>query len=49
MNWCRAGNGRLIAGRIPNAQLVMIPHASHLYTTDQPEISHQAILNFLAS
>jgi 3-oxoadipate enol-lactonase len=43
-----AGNGRLIAERIPGAQLVMIPHASHLYTTDQPEISHEAILKFLA-
>ncbi len=41
------GNGRLIAERIPNAKLVMIPHASHIYSTDQPEISHQAILNFL--
>ena len=43
------GNGRLIAERIPNAKLVMIPHASHIYTTDQPELSHQAIFDFLAS
>lgn len=43
-----AGNGRLIAERIPNAQLVMIPHASHIYSTDQPEIAHQAILKFLS-
>ena len=41
------GNGRLIADRIPGAKLVMIPHASHLFVTDQPEASHNAILNFL--
>lgn len=41
------GNGKLIAERIPRAKLVMIPHASHLFVTDQPEASHQAILNFL--
>jgi 3-oxoadipate enol-lactonase len=41
------GNGRLIASRIPGAELVMIPHASHLYTTDQPKIADQAILDFL--
>ena len=41
------GNGRLIASRIPGAKLVMIPHASHLYTTDQPEMSDEAILDFL--
>ena len=41
------GNGRLIAERIPGAKLVMIPDASHLFVTDQPEASHNAILNFL--
>jgi 3-oxoadipate enol-lactonase len=41
------GNGKLIAERIPGAQLVMIPHASHLFATDQPEASHNAILDFL--
>jgi hypothetical protein len=25
----------------------MIPHASHLFTTDQPEAAHHAILEFL--
>ena len=44
-----AGNGRLIAGRIPGAKLVMIPQASHIYPTDQPEASHRAILEFLAA
>jgi pimeloyl-ACP methyl ester carboxylesterase len=41
------GNGKLIAQRIPGAKLVMIPHASHLFTTDQPEAAHHAILEFL--
>jgi 3-oxoadipate enol-lactonase len=41
------GNGKLIAERIPGAKLVMIPHASHLFLTDQTEVSHQAILEFL--
>ena len=42
-----AGNGRLIADRIPGAKLVLIPHASHIFLTDQSQIAHQAILNFL--
>jgi len=41
------GNGKLIAQRIPGAKLVMIPHASHLFTTDQPEAAHRAIFEFL--
>ena len=41
------GNGKLIAQRIPGAKLVMIPHASHLFLTDQTEVSHHAILQFL--
>jgi len=41
------GNAILIAERIPGAKLVMIPHASHLFLTDQTEVSHRAILQFL--
>ncbi len=41
------GNGRLIANRIPGAKLVFIPHASHIFLTDQPQIAHEAILSFL--
>ena len=41
------GNGRLIAASIPGAKLVLLPRASHLFTTDQPEAAHQAILDFL--
>jgi pimeloyl-ACP methyl ester carboxylesterase len=42
------GNGRLIAARIPGARLVMLPQASHIFTTDQPEASEKAVLEFLA-
>jgi 3-oxoadipate enol-lactonase len=44
-----AGNGRLIAERIPGAKLVMIPHAGHLFPTDQTEAAEDAILTFLAA
>src|SRR5580704_14593732 len=42
-----AGNGRLIAESISGSKLVMIPHASHIYMTDQPEASDKAIIDFL--
>ena len=42
-----AGNSKLIAARIPGAKLVLLPHASHIFTTDQPEAAHHAILEFL--
>ena len=41
------GNGKLIAERIPGAELVMISHASHLFMTDQTEAANHAILEFL--
>jgi 3-oxoadipate enol-lactonase len=41
------GNAKIIAERIPGAKLVMIPHASHLFLTDQTEAAHRAILEFL--
>ncbi|HJT89369.1 MAG TPA: alpha/beta fold hydrolase [Bryobacteraceae bacterium] len=41
------GNGELLASRIPGAQLTLIPHAGHLFTTDQPEAASRAILEFL--
>jgi 3-oxoadipate enol-lactonase len=43
------GNGELIAARIPGAQLVLLEHASHLFSTDQPEAAEKAIFEFLAS
>jgi len=44
-----AENSKLIAARIPGAKLVVIPHASHIFTTDQPDASHAAILEFLGA
>src|SRR5215472_9653905 len=44
-----AGNGKLIAEKIPGAKLVLIPRASHIFSTDQPEAANRAILEFLAS
>lgn len=41
------GNGRIIAERIPGAHLTLIPQASHMLFTDQPEAAHGAILGFL--
>jgi 3-oxoadipate enol-lactonase len=42
------GNGKLIAARIPGAKLVTLPHASHIFTTDQTAASNHAISEFLA-
>lgn len=42
-------NGKIIAERIPGAKLVMIPHASHILSTDQPEAVHHAVLEFLVA
>ena len=42
-------NAKLIAERIPGAKLALIPHASHIFATDQPAAAHQAILEFLAA
>ena len=41
-------NGKLIASRIPGAELVLLPHASHIFATDQTEAAHKAILKFLS-
>jgi len=43
------GNGKLIAEKIPGAKLVLIPRASHIYPTDQPEAANKAVQEFLAS
>lgn len=42
------GNGKLIAEKIPGAKLVMLSCASHIFTTDQPEMAQRAVLEFLA-
>src|SRR5580693_3318872 len=44
-----AGNARLIAEKIPGAKLVLIPHASHIFETDQPAAAHHAIFEFLTA
>ena len=41
------GNGKLIAEKIPGAKLVLLPRASHIFTTDQPQAAHEAIMEFL--
>ena len=43
------GNGELIAARIPGAKLILLEHASHLFTTDQSQAAHKEILEFLLS
>jgi len=40
-------NGRLIAERIPDAKLVLIPRASHIFETDQPDVAIHSILEYL--
>jgi len=40
-------NGRTLARAIPNASLVLLPHASHIFLTDQLEPARDAILGFL--
>jgi 3-oxoadipate enol-lactonase len=44
-----AGNGELIAAKIPGAKLVMLPQASHIFPTDQPEPSRRAVMDFLGT
>jgi len=43
------GNGKLIAENVRGSELVMLPHAGHIFTTDQPERAQSAILTFLAA
>jgi pimeloyl-ACP methyl ester carboxylesterase len=40
-------NGRLLAERLAGAELVVLPSASHLFFTDQPEASMNVVLSFL--
>jgi pimeloyl-ACP methyl ester carboxylesterase len=40
-------NGRIIADRIPGAELVMIPNANHVLMTDQPEHVSEVLLEWL--
>ena len=40
-------NGRIVAAAIPGARLVMLPHASHIFPTDQFDAARDAVLSFL--
>ena len=42
-------NGRIVARAIPHARLITIPHASHIFFTDQLETASQTLLEFLAA
>jgi 3-oxoadipate enol-lactonase len=44
-----AGNGQLIAERIPGARFVLLNQASHLFLTDQTQLANKLILEFLLS
>jgi 3-oxoadipate enol-lactonase len=43
------GNAHILKDRINGSRLVMLPNASHLFMTDQPELSHGAALEFLSA
>lgn len=40
-------NGETIAAQIPGAELVMVPDANHVLTTDQPEQVNKVLLDWL--
>lgn len=42
-------NGRNLASWIPGARLEVLPHASHIFFTDQTDLTLKAMLDFLAS
>jgi 3-oxoadipate enol-lactonase len=43
------GNAKLITDRIRGAKLMMIPRAGHVFPTDQPDLVHRAVLEFLSA
>jgi 3-oxoadipate enol-lactonase len=42
-----AGNGRVVAARIPGARFQLIQNAGHILTTDQPEACRRLMIEFL--
>jgi 3-oxoadipate enol-lactonase len=42
-------NARILASRIPGAQLVLLEGAGHVYHAEQPESADRAVLEFVAS
>lgn len=43
-----AGNGELIARRMPSAKLVLLEHASHMFLTDQTDAALREVVEFLS-
>ncbi|MDT7572898.1 MAG: hypothetical protein QOE05_3072 [Actinomycetota bacterium] len=41
------GNGQILADRIPGAELVVVPGANHVLTTDEPEQVNKVLLDWL--
>jgi pimeloyl-ACP methyl ester carboxylesterase len=42
-----AANAKLLAERIPNAELVLLEGAGHVYHSEQPELADRVVLDFL--
>ncbi len=42
-------NAATLARRIPGARRVILPGAGHMFSTDQPELTHRAVFEFLTS
>ena len=42
-----AGNAPILEQAIAGSRMLMLPNASHIFVTDQPEVSHREILKFL--
>jgi 3-oxoadipate enol-lactonase len=39
-------NGRLVARALPDAELLVVPDANHILTTDQPSVVNEALLDW---
>ena len=44
-----AATRKKLAQRISGSKLVMIPQASHIFSTDQPDAAHKPVLEFLSA
>jgi 3-oxoadipate enol-lactonase len=40
-------NARILARRLPNSRLVILPQAGHVFPTDQPQLTRNALFDFL--
>jgi 3-oxoadipate enol-lactonase len=40
-------NAHLLASRIPDARVTVIPQAGHVFTTDQPDLANREAIDFL--